>query len=657
MRAILPVVFSAVILVTHAVGQPLASKIENPTGMYLVWGDYKIEVNQYGDLGRNWPTPKLCWEQYEILKKKAKANPNPPNTIKCVLLVLPNVEATAYKRDANGQEVEVGRKSASMNSHEIQWALEQWRQFEDMVYVYSAGNAWLRTDVKVIDAPLKVKTDENFGFFAGQQRELMDKYIPWQRGDYQSYNAIYCSKGLNASPHGGTIGAVAGIMGVGTSDNAYYGPKKRANRTGYVALHEWLNQQCSVTSNILPYPDGETLWNNYVLPKIGYREDIELDDWPWVSLRRDTMTQIIRPGMWRRWSPIDPYESPAIGRWVLFGPRAAGAAREISSLPASEGQSIDVALDKYGHLNLIRARAHNEDPVRVTNGVHYFRTFVQSDERKEVRLWAGADERFQLWLNGVMVRDGWGWNYSEDDGKLFEKLTYITLEKGLNTLVLVLPNENNMVEFRVRFCDMDGSGRQPAGVTDMPVLAAGQTPVPLAEPVVWSFKQPRLFTWAEVNDSPWLTMPRLDEAALRELTGIPTLAIKTEGSPRKDKEGKEYNPNQHLFFDVPKDAVASPWIAAPAEDNAALNNDFDWNWKSLGWLRVANRKGPKDVVFVRFDVAEPVLNLLKTKGKPASESIVGWVLVEHKLAYVALVDLDVDKAPETAVGLLAKAPE
>ena len=30
---------------------PLATPIGNPTGRYLVWGDYKIEINQYGGLG------------------------------------------------------------------------------------------------------------------------------------------------------------------------------------------------------------------------------------------------------------------------------------------------------------------------------------------------------------------------------------------------------------------------------------------------------------------------------------------------------------------------------------------------------------------------------------------------------------------------------
>ena len=83
-----------------------------------------------------------------------------------------------------------------------------------------------------------------------------------------------------------------------------------------------------------------------------------------------------------------------------------------------------------------------------------------------------------------------------------------------------------------------------------------------------------------------------------------------------------------------------------------------YNWKSLTGLRVPGRKGPeKDLVLLRFDVAEPLMHLLKTKGRPAHESIVGWVLVEHKLAYAVLVNLDIDEAPQTPLGLLAKQPE
>ncbi len=636
---------------------PLAAPIENPTGQYLVWGDYKIEVNQYGGLGRNWPTPDLVWEQYEILKEKAAANPEPPNTLRAILLILPTTEATAVKWE-NGQETVVGQKTTSMTSAEVKWQIEQWREFEELIYVYSGGNAWLRTDIKVIDEPLKVKTDENWGFWAGQQRELLDNYVPFERGDYQSYTSIYCSKDLHAGPHGGTIGAIGGIKGCGTSDNAFYGRGQWIDeRTGYVALHEWLNQQCSATSNMMPYPDGETLWNNYVLHKIGYREDKELNAWPWLSLRRDTMTQIIRPGMWKRWTAIDPYISLAIGQWVVFGPTEGGKARELTTAPDSAGKFIEMEMEKYTHFNLLGARASSEDAPEIGLGTYYFRTFVEADAEKEVRLWAAADERFQLWLNGVIARDGWGWNYSEDDGKLFEKVAYVTLERGVNTLVLVLPNEKFPVEFRVRFCDTDGSGRPPEGVTAFPLLG-DRTAVPLAEPVVHDFKNPRLYKWADINDQPWLKLPRFDEAALRELTGIETLTIRTNGKPRQDEDGEEYEPPQHLFFDVPRAAVTSPWIAEPAEDNAKLNNDFDWNWKSLAWLRVPGRPGPeKDVLFLRFDVAEPLMHLLKTKGRPANESIVGWVLVEHKLAYVVLADLDLREAPETPLGLLSRQPE
>ncbi len=645
------------VLVTSATAvAQLAPPIVNPTDQYLEWGDYRIEVNQYGDLGRNWPTPDEFWKGYELLKKRAKANTSPPNTLRTLLLVIPRVQATAVK-EVDGKDVVVGRKFTEMTSAEIKWNLDQWRAFEEMVYVFSAGNAWPRTDIKVIDQPLEVVTDENWEFWAGQQRKLLDKYLPFDRGDYQSYNCIYNSRGLNANPHGGTIGAVGGIKGCGTSDNAFYGAGQYIDeRSGYVALHEWLNQQCSATSNMMPYPDGETLWNNYVLHLMGYREDTRLTAWPWISHRRDVMTQIIRPTMWRRWSALDPYHSLPVSRWLLFAGRGPDAARSVSLAPASEGKLIERDLDRYGKISL--ATKDGATDGEIPGGTLYFRTYVEADQDQEVRLWTGGDERFQVWLNGLMIRDGWGWNYFDDDGALVEKAAYPTLKQGINTLVISLPNKDGKVEFRLRFCGTDGAGQPPAGVRTFPCLSPTQKPVVLENPVRHDFKNPTFFKWAEVKDDPWLRLPRLDDAALRELTGIESLTIKTDGAPWIASDGTEYNPpSQHLFVEVPRATVMSPWIPGPCENSGSLNNDLDFNWKSMAWLRVKDRQEPRDLVLVRFDIAEPLLHLLKTRGRPAHESIVGWLLVSHKLAYVTLANLDLDRVPTKAIDLLARRPE
>jgi len=629
---------------------------ENPTKKYLVWGDYKIEINKHGGLGRDWPTPDLFWEQHAMLKKKAAANPERPNIMRTILLVIPKTEATAYKIE-DGQKIELGKRTPVMTEDEIKWALKQWREFEEMVYIFSGGNLQLDTTIKIIDEPLKVETGPRYVFRVAPQREFIDKYLPFERGEYQSYNSLYNSaEAMNATPHGSTMGAVIGIKGCGTSDNAWYGRNKRIDeRTGYIFLHEWLNQQCSATSNMMPYPDKEALWNNYVLHKIGYGGD-PINAWPWITARRDVMRFIIRPGMWRRWTPIDPYVSRAIGRWVMFVPAGGDLAREVSVAPASEGKLLEMEMDKYTQFDVRKVPV--EGPKFVTySATYYFRTYVESATRQEVRLWAAADQRFQLWLNGVMVRDGWGWNYSNDDGKLFEKVTYTTLEKGINTLVLVLPNRGDRIEFRVRFCKTDGSGEQPEGVRAFPTLDQRQ-PLPLKDPVVYDFKKPKLFTWAEVGDNPWLSMPQLDDEALRQLTGIETLEMKLNEKNYIDERGRERVADQHLFLSVPKEAVTSPWIPEPVEDSAALNNDFDFRWKSVACLRVPNRPGPeKDVLFLRFDVAEPLMHLLKTKGRPANESIVGWVLVDWKLAYVVLVNLDLDGPVRTELDLLKKRPE
>ena len=84
--------------------------------------------------------------------------------------------------------------------------------------------------------------------------------------------------------------------------------------------------------------------------------------------------------------------------------------------------------------------------------------------------------------------------------------------------------------------------------------------------------------------------------------------------------------------------------------------DLDYNWESLAWVRMPRRPSPgKDIVLIRFDVAEPVLHLLNTEGRPANECLVGYILVEHKIAYVALVDLV--GIPTRELDALSKKPD
>ncbi len=655
-----------VLLLAAQTGAQPMPEIVNTTGTYLVWNDYKIEINQYGGLGRDWPHD-IVWEQYEFLKKKARANASPPNTIRAVLLVCPTTEATSFKKE-DDKWVEAGTTTTAMTTAEVKWALDMWREWEEIIYVYSGGAAWQRTDIKVIDEPLKGRINERGRFWSGVKRDLLDKYMPFERGDYDSYNSIFNAKGLSVPRWGGTFGADFGPKGCGSSDNAWLGRAETDERHGFVFWHEWINQMCWASFNVMPYP--RELVRQYVSARKGYRPD-PINAWPRITTKRDMMRFVIRPKMWERWTVIDPYISPAIDTWEVFGPfEETNKAREISAL-TTPGLPVRVKLGTYDHFNLGKAEPAGESAgwtkPEIAQGTYYFRTYVASQTKQEVRLWAGADERFQLWLNGVMVRDGWGKLRSTDKRQLVEKVTYTTLEAGVNTLVLVLPNvdekSKKQVQFRVRFCGTDGSGELPEGVQCNPAGMAG-TIVPLKEPPVHDFKNPKLYTWAEVNDDPWLKLPRLDEAALRDLTGIETLTIKTEHVVETKtvtgKDGNEVEQQikamQHLFLDVPAEAVASPRVAEPTENAEGLDNDLDYNWESLAWLRVPGLEGKqKDLLLLRFDVAEPLMHLLKTKGRPGNESIVGWVLADCKLAYVVLVELD--GSPTRELEALRKQPE
>lgn len=236
---------------------------------------------------------------------------------------------------------------------------------------------------------------------------------------------------------------------------------------------------------------------------------------------------------------------------------------------------------------------------------------------------------------------------------LVEKVAYTNLKTGANTLALVLPNTDDEVRFRVRVCRADGSGRTPEGIVTAAELPEGTLPLPLDRKERADLSAPHLYRWADVGDDPWLLLPRLDVEALRALTGIAELTLRTEGQAITTDDGKTIVPRQHLFLDTPETSVASPWTAEPTEDNARLDNDLDYNWESIAWLRLSRgRESGRDVILLRFDVAEPLMHLVPTTGRPAHESIVGYLLEDSKLAYVVLCDLDIAEPPAKETDLL-----
>jgi hypothetical protein len=664
----------------------LGPEIKNPDNKFIVWGDYRVEVNQYGGLGRDWPW-QFRDEQWALLKKKAQeqAKKEPPNIIRAILLVVPTIDATAVKRE-NGKTTVVGTRTSRMTPTEIKSAMDQWHTVEDLVFVFSGGNAMVLTDIKVIPEPMKVETDENWGFFSGPKYDLLDKYLPFKRGDYDSYNSVYTNRGLSAGPWGGTLGAIVGVKGCPTSDNIWIARPELDDEHAWVFWHEYLNQCCSSSSNILPYLPGEQLWNMYCWEWTGHRPD-PVPHWPGWTNHRDMMRCVIRPTMWKHWRITAPYRSHPVGQWMLYGPLPKAEkeillppvepgtpdrdcyeadpemVRKLCVAPEKEGKHLEADLAPYDNLNVGEMLVGPDFVPRT--GTHYLRTYVKSPKDQDVQILAGGDEDFEIWLNGNKIRDGYGWKYSQDDRKLFEKVTYTKLKAGINTLVYVIPNTDRVIDTRLRFGKPDGSGEQPEGVECVAKLGEGEQPLPLEALKVPDYKNPKLYKWADVGNDPWLSMPRMDEKALAELAGIPELKIRVGDEVRQHKNEKgepdfKYVACQHLFLDVPKTGVTSPWIAAPAEDNAALNNDFDSNWKAAAWLRVPKRAGQeKDILLLRNDVAEPMMHLLKTKGRPGQESLVGWLVIERKLVYVLLVDLDIDtaKPPATELGLLTKAPE
>jgi len=147
--------------------------------------------------------------------------------------------------------------------------------------------------------------------------------------------------------------------------------------------------------------------------------------------------------------------------------------RKFCSAPEKEGKHLEADIAPYDNSTSAKCSSCG---LRAKTGTYYLRTYVKSPKEQEVQILAGGDEDFEVWLNGNKIRDGYGWKYSQDDRKLFEKVTYTRLKAGINTLMYVLRTRSRH-RHALRFGKADGFGEQPEGVECVAKLGEGEQPL------------------------------------------------------------------------------------------------------------------------------------------------------------------------------------
>jgi len=144
--------------------------------------------------------------------------------------------------------------------------------------------------------------------------------------------------------------------------------------------------------------------------------------------------------------------------------------------------------------------------------------------------------------------------------------------------------------------------------------------------------------WQDVKPDWERRLPLIDETFLRTRTGIPALTLSL----------KQYRPNDYCQLVI--GGLSAPKVTSridePTESDTKLNNILSMGrlqkgpsvddpsggyenctLESMAVVRYAGPKGTRDLLFVRIDVAEQVLELLKTRGAKACDQVLGFVSI------------------------------
>lgn len=177
------------------------------------------------------------------------------------------------------------------------------------------------------------------------------------------------------------------------------------------------------------------------------------------------------------------------------------------------------------------------------------------------------------------------------------------------------------------------------------------------EPVNKQVRPGRAYKWAGVEADWERRLPTLTNDSLRTLTGLPGLSLAL----------KQYRPNDYCQLVV----GGYPGAEDAAEEDMRLNNILSmgrpkkgpalddplggYGEQALESMAVVRYRPRRDLVFVRIDVAGPVLSLLKTRGAKAAERVLGYVSLPdpsegHPMVFIVA---DVDLGPNLPATELA----
>lgn len=275
-------------------------------------------------------------------------------------------------------------------------------------------------------------------------------------------------------------------------------------------------------------------------------------------------------------------------------------------------------------------------------------TWVYVPREQLAAVWVGFLDRMALWVNGQCVRRG----ARPAAGRYATAATpdmtasQAWLREGWNRIEAVIATDAAPTArgfgFSMRLADWQGAPLVGAAyaLRDPPLQqqAPRWTPPQVGARYDWDIAR---FNYCD-------STPRLDESALRELTGLPTLALRAAV-----ENGRGYfalgleKPPAGLGYR----ALPDKWTDRDAD--RTLNNLIDWSREDGAVLSYEKAGQERTLLLVRPEALRAYLELLRENASAAaafggtrpSQRILGWVPVDAGASTFQLIAIDAALGP------------
>lgn len=266
------------------------------TDPYVQWGERKIALNKWGNLGRVYQG-KGGWDEFKTMYAQAqqRIKSGGATVWKCKAVIF--TRTNALYKNADGV---LESQQASMTDEDVQFCLETFARYEAAIEAFTGGAVDIQLTISKEDEPVvaSYQKDEVWAF---GPPETGEQYLRgrFNRGDFDSILYMYHPANARAYSFGGTL------WRTNNATQAYVilsNGREGGQRIGHTEamVHEWYHQ---IEDTYSKYGYGG--WENSWLPELhgagqnGYTTDTAGYS-GWFSWLRDIMTFSVTQGMWAK---------------------------------------------------------------------------------------------------------------------------------------------------------------------------------------------------------------------------------------------------------------------------------------------------------------------------------------------------------------------